>query len=203
MNRDEPGQNMILYHQIHRLREKGTAGGGSFSSVDEGEKRGNSELSDAEGSIPGVAINSPLKTSKPTRYPDWNDIAGGQKKRSIALRKNARLGKDAFGGMEPLKNKGLSHHLPVHSTDQKNRTWKRLRKAKNERRYDIADGQNKFFFYAVYIKKKRRRKKTNRSLHSRREWLPRVSHSHSRRITVTQTAKKNPEGESKQKSDRY
>ena len=103
---------MILYHQIHRLREKGTAGGGSFSSADEGEKRGNSELSDAEGSIPGVAINSPLKTSKPTRYPDWNDIAGGQKKRSIALRKNARLGKDAFGGMEPVKNKGLSHHLP-------------------------------------------------------------------------------------------
>ena len=58
-----------------------------------------------------------------------------------------------------MKNKALSHHLPVHSTDQKNRIWKRLRKAKNERRYDIADGQNKFFFYAVYIKKKRRKKR--------------------------------------------
>jgi len=55
----------------------------------------------------------------------------------------------------------------------------------------------KFFFYSVYIKKNRRRKKTNRPLHSRREWLPRVSHSHSRRITVTQTDEKKPEGEKK------
>ena len=63
--------------------------------------------------------------------------------------------------MHSHRGKGYAYALPllgnapVHSTDQKNRIWKRLRKAKNERRYDIADGQNKFFFYAVYIKKKR------------------------------------------------
>jgi hypothetical protein len=45
----------------------------------------------------------------------------------------------------------LLGNAPVHSTDQKNRNQKRLRKARNERRYDAADRQKKFFFYAVYI----------------------------------------------------
>jgi hypothetical protein len=45
----------------------------------------------------------------------------------------------------------LLGNAPVQSTDQKNRNQKRLRKARNERRYDAADRQKKFFFYAVYI----------------------------------------------------
>jgi hypothetical protein len=46
------------------------------------------------------------------RFPDRNDIVGGQKKGSMALGKNARLVEDELWGLKPLKNKGLSRKLP-------------------------------------------------------------------------------------------